>query len=608
MSDIQKEWYIGIDFGTSNTCIIAYEKNEHLLYSHSLADGMGDKMLLNIPSCISRDVNPANVQEPLYYVGTEASLHPVLRPYRGLKDAAREVTPNNGLFGRNSVQYPFEECGLDSNIEMGNDDLSLPVQVRELVLQFLRRVLHLKSSEGKIYEADEKKINKDTVKQIVIGQPVERTENSSLISYEDTLKGLLAECFTGKKEEANFIKKISVIPEPELAGITYLYSEEQRANKKVLVIDIGGGTTDFSVLEYKNGDVKAFNIGSCNVAGNAIDDLIFDILPDSIPHSKAKCRAWKESLFADKVSFGDNTTIMPKETDVLLSDNGYSDTEYKKGEKSFRLYYNSCNSYDYKIVIGEKIQGIYNEIGNALRNALDGKNRRNAIQIHGITTVFFCGGTSIITPLREHLVNIVMEKESKNGEPKYCVGCFDKKNDVVTMFSNDTGEGKTIKVSQELSIPITCYNAVAIGACIKAMGNKVHPRPAICFIQPDGIKIPFVASESNLLIKTEIGVPFARYIVDREFIDYWCNDPTSISSTIELNVTVEEEKSIDLILNKEDCISVGCLSIIAILKTSGIDFVAYASDDNYATSYATLMRNKSIPIMLKGDITHVGKH
>ncbi len=556
MSNIEKEWYLGIDFGTSNTCVIAYEAKDGKLYSGDLTEGIGDDFS-NISSCISLDVNPTEISKRLFYVGEEVRRHPILQSFKGLKTAAREITPNNGLFGKNAIKYPFDGCGLNSTLEMGNSDYSLTITVKKLVIQFLKKVLHVE---------DEKfGINENTVREIVIGCPASKMKESSgyNVSYEDTLKGLLTECFILKEFAVEFTDKIRVEAEPELAGVTYLFSDSERADKKVLVIDIGGGTSDFSVLEYENGKVKASNIGSCETAGDAIDKLIFEMLPEGIPHSKVKCREWKEALFADKIPSGATKTMIPKAMSALKP------VEIGKiAGKTISLSYmfeNANSSNDY-VVIGEKITTeVFDKIGNALKYALDDN------KIIGINTIFFVGGTSIITPLREKLVDI-----SKS----YCETDFSRESGVITMFGKQT---RTLKADWDNPLTVTCYNAVAIGACIKAMGEdllRIKPKVYCREFYDDKIR-EFDTIDKDLIIVKDKEIPFAYLFYQDWQVKDWISDvllPFDLQ-TIGLGDSPSSLKNYKIKREQVENIDGGLL-VYAVLTKSGIAYKACSCNKN----------------------------
>ncbi len=572
----EEKWYIGIDFGTSNTFVAAYEATSGKAYwgSH-LGKNMSDGYS-NIPTLIAQDVllktekekSDGKIDEYPYYVGVETALHPILRPFKGLKNAAREITPNNGMFGRNAIEYPFERCGLNSTLELGNKDYSLTRRVRDLLIEFLKKVVHIDDATLGI--------DKDTVQQIVIGQPVVngRIESSdgSKAEYAETLKELLSECFFGQensKDKTNFKKnKIIVKAEPELAGITYLYSESNMEEKKVLVIDIGGGTTDFSILEHTSEKIEATNIGSCEIAGNAIDDLIFNLLPDNIPHSRSLCKNRKENLF---LKGQDTTFIVPRSTEEL-EDLG-NIAVFESGSNQYHLHY-AEKTYGNCIVLstgqlfkegseikkGKSITDVFNDIGKALRKALDDS------VIVGINKVLFVGGTSIITPLRETLVEIVTD----TGKA-YCVKGFNPKTDVVTMFGEDT---RTVKVDWDVPAYITCYNAVAIGACIKAMDKKIRIKPMMKALICGSAERVWETTTNSIIIGTDRGAAFAWLVFSKSDLDTWVYVYDQL--TVEISIDGSYYKT--LTITKEQCQTLKYITIVAIMREEKIEFKAYETD------------------------------
>lgn len=565
----QEKWSIGIDFGTSNTCVVAYNNENGELYTHSLAEVMGDKSLLNIPTRIAVDKllkteeekRKGEIDEEPYYVGAESDLHPLLRSFNSLKNAARQLTPDNGRFGRDlkPCEYPFEQCGIDTDLQFGNNDYSLTISVRKLLVQFFRKVLHIGD--------DKYDINQRSVKRIVIGQPVvegRKEGDGSRIKYEETLKELLAESFTGKRNDASFIEKVTVVAEPELAGITYLYTANERTNKKVLVIDIGGGTTDFSILEYKNGKPEANNIGACEIAGNAIDEIIFNLLPTDVPQSKRICTGCKERLFAER----NEDIITPKETEKLTScniNNSKYIISYK--EKESKNYIALSTGKLYKggkpVKEGKAITAVFTDIGKALKKALDNS------KISGINTVFFVGGTSIITPLRETLINIITASGSS-----YCASGFDPVKDVVTMFGDNA---RTIKADWGDPLAVTCYNAVAIGACIKAMGEKnLRIKPKLEAKICGDYQGEWESTSNNLLMGTSGGVPFARLICKNSDIADWLE----VYGQLKVELRIDDGKNTTFIISKEQCSRVKDISIVAILRNDSIEFKVYMAGDS----------------------------
>lgn len=473
----EQEWYIGIDFGTSNTYIVAYEATQDECYTNAsfAVTDTSD----NIPTVITMnqvEVDKKDKTECVseYIVGAKAYKYRALRKFSGLKTAARNLTPPNGAFGGDlrPREYPFEQCNIDTELQFGSDGVDVKSSVRDLLKEFFKQLL--KNPYNKNL-----KINENTVKKVVIGMPVAHKYGGTLEQYDKNLKTILSECL-GISEN-----KVECVSEPELAGLTFLSGTgEIKDGENILVIDIGGGTTDFSVIKYEEGQMKAKNIGRCDIAGNAIDDLIYNLLPSG-SRVKSDCRKWKEELFGKKEVTSEKCVFTPIRTDELDQADGGDYAIYYKKPASFtddkksivlREKDGSSRFYDekgqIKTIEGTKsLTGIFNRIGDKLTESLEAWKNQNKNE--SIDKIFFVGGTSIISPLREKLiecVNIFFEPDPNT--PTF----YENKSNVKDTFCDPQ---MTVQIDTEEALRVTIYNAVAIGACIRALDRKLSRIPEI---------------------------------------------------------------------------------------------------------------------------------
>lgn len=513
MSAQSKEWYIGIDFGTCNTYIIAYEKTENKLYTNQTQNGwiinFTEKQNLNIPSVITKGitVNSNGEYTPEIYIGQKALEHPILRHFSGLKDTAREISPPNGTFGGDlkPILYPFSSCDLESKIEFGNDNYPLhDDNVSDLLTLFFKKILNIGNE-----------IKTNAIKKIVLGCPVDRVENSTTkIDYKLTLrkimKKVLNNCSNKKLDEI-----ISIIPEPELASMIYFNKESDHA---VLVIDIGGGTTDFSVIEFKKNNTRQItNIGHIDIAGNAIDNFIFEQLPDDIQKTKINCRNWKEQLFG---SGNLQDGYKSKSTEELTTTMFRLDIGiYSKTKKSFFIGYNNRGSSEGIILSSSSsdssIESIYKEIGKSLEESL-----KNATISSKIDTILFIGGTSIISPLRDHLIKIV----DSIVHPT-------KKIEIITTFAKNN----SVFISDIEDFIITHYNAVAVGAIIKALGtDNLFIVPSI-FIN--------ISTTGNRSMNFTVNAANSAIIPLGKLVNFWESVTVPLIEAREHTITIKVENA-----------------------------------------------------------------
>lgn len=483
----EQEWYIGIDFGTTNTFVVAYEKKTNRIYM-SLSNVDVDKNglvdnLNNIPTVITayKDVRE---KENRFYIGQKANESPMLLKFRGLKTAARELTPPNGLFGGADKPrcYPFIHCEMNTKLQFGNEDDSVECMVQDLLKEFFKKLLHIGKRHRIDPSGNEKFVSyiaKKTVKKIIIGIPVEMAQGKKREEYSMTLKKIIADCFGVSPKNYRFIGTksnpesgiVECIPEPILAGTTYLHGKgDDSKEESVLVIDIGGGTTDFSFLQSKNkkdGRPTAEKLGRSEIAGNDIDDLIYSLLQQNTERSKVDCRTCKESLFSDEIW-------------------GCAEPRVALSNQQCWVYYKEPASkpkYSYIVLEDELKKHIFNKIGEDLKSALQKWNEKND---KSIDKIFFVGGTSRIGPLRDALRSVVESVMNKKFNDK----------DIVTTTNQTIG----VKLDDSGPINVTTFNAVAIGACIKAIGKKIEREPNLKYYDKENKiwqDIPTNTNESN---------------------------------------------------------------------------------------------------------------
>lgn len=450
----------------------------------------------NIPTVVALELHwqpGTNQISEKYYIGAEKEQRPLLRPFRYLKGAARSFNPS-AIPKTKAYPYITDSEGdmhYENSIEFGYDEWPYSKSPQELLRIFFKRILQI----------DELNIKADEIEKIVVGKPgIVRTGRDTIV-YDNVLKEAISSCFC-KENDNGFKNKIDVKPEAELAGIAYLYGDEDRAKKKVLVIDIGGGTTDFSILQYDDsGKVRADNIGACNTAGNAIDSCIFDLLKDAVDKdkkpgdnkniiiSRQACTAAKMNLFVQQVAGTESTKVEPETleslkrksssiggTDYLLTYNNPPVSRYGK----YICLQEGCryvNGTKDKHSSGKNITSIFETIWKALDKSLSGKN--------DINTIFFFGGTSIVSPLREYIIEKINRK------------AFACDFSVVTSFDPVillAGNGENLFVDT--------YSAVAVGAFIYAMGGKLRAVPKLEGYKINGNTIEDVGMVQKVMISS----------------------------------------------------------------------------------------------------------
>ena len=82
---------------------------------------------------------------------------------------------------------------------------------------------------------------------------------------------------TLKAAEIAGIKVLNLITEPTAAAFAYGYDHKRFDGYNVFVFDMGGGTTDISILEVKNGEFKVVGrAGDNQLGGRDFDNLLLN--------------------------------------------------------------------------------------------------------------------------------------------------------------------------------------------------------------------------------------------------------------------------------------------------------------------------------------------
>ena len=194
--------------------------------------------------------------------------------------AVREYTDSQaqGRLIRSIKKYLPSESFLGSWID------NRVVKLEDLISYFL---LEMRKRAGQALNQD--------VTSVVLGRPAKFSD--------DPVKDKLAEYRLQKAAELAGFKNISFLPEPLAAAFDL--RRKLTDMKTVLVVDLGGGTSDFTVIRigpdaYKESDVLA--MGGVSVAGDAVDGSFMRSQVAPFLGSKVKYR----------VPLGRNVLEMPK--------------------------------------------------------------------------------------------------------------------------------------------------------------------------------------------------------------------------------------------------------------------------------------------------------
>ncbi len=230
---------IGIDLGTTNSCVAVMDGNEPNVIANSEGDRTtpsvvafkGDERLVGKPAKNQMVTNPENT---IYSI----------KRFMGRKfhEVAEEIK---------MVPYKVT-CGANDEIKIDiNGKLYSPQEISAIVLQKMK-----KTAEDFLGEE---------IKEAVITVPAyfndaqrQATKDAGRIAGLD-------------------VKRI--VNEPTAAALAYGFGKDSSKEEKIAVYDFGGGTFDISILELGDGvfEVKSTN-GDTHLGGDNIDQVIIDWL------------------------------------------------------------------------------------------------------------------------------------------------------------------------------------------------------------------------------------------------------------------------------------------------------------------------------------------
>jgi len=206
---------------------------------------------------------------------------------------------------------------------------------------------------------------------------------------------------TKRAGEIAGFENIKIINEPTAALLAYNIHNTKDEN--IVVIDIGGGTFDITIMENKKGFQKVLATGGdINLGGIDFDEKIIDsIIKDFYLNNNIDLRndllAMNQLRLTTKkakedLSFLDSTSIIIPY--ITITENGPLHLRYELTRENFK--------------------NISEELIEKIINIIDNTFNQNNIDFNWIDKVLFIGGTTRIPFLRESILNFFKTKTNKN--------------------------------------------------------------------------------------------------------------------------------------------------------------------------------------------------
>jgi molecular chaperone DnaK len=238
---------IGIDLGTTNSCVAVMEGNEPVV----IANSEGRR---TTPSIV------AFIKDGERKVGDPAKRQAITNPRHTIASIKRFMGESFDKVSTEISRVPYEVVRGDNNTPRVkiNDRLYTPQEISAMTLQKMK-----KTAEDYLgYEVNE----------AVITVPA---------YFNDAQRQA-----TKEAGEIAGLKVLRIINEPTAAALAYGLDKNHK-DTKVAVFDLGGGTFDISILELGDGvfEVKSTN-GDTHLGGDDFDQVIIDWMADEFKNDE----------------------------------------------------------------------------------------------------------------------------------------------------------------------------------------------------------------------------------------------------------------------------------------------------------------------------------
>jgi len=227
---------IGIDLGTTNSCISVIEGGESVV----IVNGEGNR---TTPSVVSFDKGDVKI-------GGAAKRVAVTNPKNTLYSVKRFIGKRYSELNKDhlNVGYEVKQGPNDTILINANGRDYVPQEISAMVLQNIR-----KSAEAYLGEE---------VRKAVITVPA---------YFNDSQRQA-----TKEAGEIAGLEVMRIINEPTAAALAYGLNKKD-TDVKIAVFDLGGGTFDISILELGDGVFEVLSTnGDTQLGGDNFDELIVD--------------------------------------------------------------------------------------------------------------------------------------------------------------------------------------------------------------------------------------------------------------------------------------------------------------------------------------------
>src|SRR6187455_936581 len=238
---------IGIDLGTTNSCVAVMEGNEPVVIANDEGRRTTPSIVAFLKNGERKVGDPAKRQAITNPKNTIASIKRFMgRRYDEVGEELKYVAYNVAKGDNNTVRVDI------------NGRLYTPQEISAMILQKMK-----KTAED------------------YLGQPVTEAVITVPAYFNDSQRHA-----TKEAGEIAGLKVLRIINEPTAAALAYGLDKKHK-DEKIAVYDLGGGTFDISILELGDGvfEVKSTN-GDTHLGGDDFDQKVIDWLADEFKNDE----------------------------------------------------------------------------------------------------------------------------------------------------------------------------------------------------------------------------------------------------------------------------------------------------------------------------------
>jgi len=360
----KKEYIIGIDLGTTNSCVAIVEAGNPTV----IVNSEGKR---TTPSVIS--FNKDNERN----IGDSAKRQAVTNPKNTIYSIKRFIGKNFSEVKKESKNVSYNIKSNKSGVPIVNiyDRDYTPQELSAMILQKMK-----KTAED------------------FIGQEVSKAVITVPAYFND-----MERTATKEAGEIAGLEVLRIINEPTAAALGYGLDKSGK-DMKVAIVDIGGGTSDFSILELGDGVFEVLSTdGDTYLGGDDFDQAIINWLIDEFKSENDNMDLSKDSIALQRLKESAEKAKMELSTSTTTEINLPYITATDSGPKHL-----------VKTLTRSKFDQLTTDLINRIVNPCKSALKNSGLKINDIDEVILVGGSTRIPSIQDAIKKLFNKELNKS--------------------------------------------------------------------------------------------------------------------------------------------------------------------------------------------------